>query len=530
MISKPVSASGAAAAIGKAGRGWPLVFPALFLGGVWWALFNQVSPDWSLTPQYSYGWFMPPLAGWVAWQRWRRRPAPGGPPARRFVASASVVLLLTLGPILWLRAGNRDWRLIHWALASEASLLSLVVILWSGGWPWARHFLFAVAFPLMAVPWPSWLEDGLIQHMMRTVAGVAVFALQVFNVPAEARGAIIALPVGPVGVDEACSGIQSFQAALVVAAFLGEHYGCLVSERLLLAVFAALWAFFLNIVRAGFLATVANAGGLRAVDRWHDTAGYLVLGLCYAGVFGFAALWAAWAGATTPHRILVRPPPGRRLPWIFGVAGCLWLLAVQGGTHWWFGRFETAVAGAPRWSFHFSNLPPGESRTYSNRERNLLRSDEAEGRVWTDGAGRRWEVNVFRWELGNAGADNARHHRPTICLPDAGFRLESTPAPWVFSAGRARLLIHQYRFESGGDNLDSFYCLWDALDRPGYAEPGGDWDPANWSAKARLAHALEGRRGGGLTMINAGVFGARTADEAGEAFRKILSAAIVPQN
>lgn len=508
-----------------------LALPWGAAAAVWLVLFRQISPEWTSTPQYSYGWFVPLLAAWTGWQRWRSRPEPGPAPAPSLLGGLFVAGLLALGPVLWVQAGNRDWRLVGWALALDAIGLSLLAVAWCGGWRWARHFLFPLLFPLVAAPWPSTIESPLTQNMMKVVASAAAGALQLGGVPAASSGNLIMLPSGPVGVDEACSGIQSFQGSVMVAFFLGEYFAFFASERLLLVLFAAALAFVGNMLRAGFLAAMAHRGGPAAVDWWHDPAGYALMLLCYAGIFLFADRWARTGEGEPPEEAVVARPPttvrGRLAPAALSAATLCWLAAVCVATEWWYRRGE-AGARLRGWVLNLDEPSLGRVRDFSERERTLLRYDTSAGREWDDPQGRHWAVNFFRWELGNAGADNARFHRPTLCLSSTGYDLDGAEPNWTFEKDGVRLTIRQFHFHSGDHVLDSFYCLWDPMARPGYSDPTGDWDPSSWSASARIANVLAGRRGGELQMINAGVYGAASPAEATAAFRDLLNRLVVP--
>jgi exosortase len=499
--------------------------PVAALGLVWLVVFRQFVPDWNLTPQYSYGWFVPVLAGWAGWQRWLNRPRPVVSSGAAWIPALMAVVLAGLGPILWLQAGNRDWRLVGVLLIGDAVVLTLLTLAWCGGWGWARHFLFPVVFPVVAAPWPTTIEAPLIQGMMRLVANLASAAMQLAGVAASAKGNLILLPEGPVGVDEACSGIQSFQGSVMVALFLGEYFSFLAPERILLVVFSAALAFAGNVARALFLSSQVHASGLGAVDRWHDPAGYALMVFCYAGIFGFAAWWARGGDAD----LQPAPPadPHRPLPAAVFAAGALWVLAALGGTEWWYRRTEPS-AKAPGWSVRLDGDAFGKSRDYTERERTMMRYDDALGRDWDDNLGRHWTFNYFRWELGNAAADNARFHRPTICLAASGYEEDGSEPSWSFEKGGVKLTVRQFRFKGGDRSLDSFYCLWDPQGRPGYSDPTGEWDPAQWSAGARVRNAISGRRGGELQMLNVGVFGAASPQEAAAAFRDLLEKVIEP--
>ena len=60
---------------------WPFF---VALAAVWGWLFYVPSGEWEANQQYSHGWFIPLLAGWIFWQRWAERPE--GCPARSHIS------------------------------------------------------------------------------------------------------------------------------------------------------------------------------------------------------------------------------------------------------------------------------------------------------------------------------------------------------------------------------------------------------------------------------------------------------------
>lgn len=196
-------------------------------------------------------------------------------------------------------------------------------------------------------------------------------------------------------------------------------------------------------------------------------------------------------------------------------------------TPWWCRRGEVAFVPSKPWTVRLDEGPGTTPREFSERERTLLRYNDAFGRRWDDSAGRRWTMNFIRWDTGNAVADNAKYHRPTICLVDIGHVLDSTALVRVVTVNGAASPIRRYRFIRGSRSLDSFYCLWDELGRPRATDLSDNWDPANGSARARLLDVLAARRGGGIQLLDTSVFGA--ASPAAAEFGRVLARVVVPR-
>ena len=120
-------------------------------GALWMGLFNQLRVEWTINPQYSYGWGVPFLAAYLFWNRWKDRPQPqNGAWNRRFIVAAGF-LALSLFPIRLVQEANPDWRLVSWAYSLVAVSLTLAAIWLSSGWGWGgilcRWLLFCWLFP-----------------------------------------------------------------------------------------------------------------------------------------------------------------------------------------------------------------------------------------------------------------------------------------------------------------------------------------------------------------------------------------------
>src|SRR5262249_37783771 len=92
------------------------------------------------------------------------------------------------------------------------------------------------------------------------------------------------------GVDEACCGIRSFQAVLMLSIFFGAFYRLQICWRLGLVVIGVVLAFAFNAVRTTVLASVVANKGMNAIAAWHDPAGLIIPVACFGGLGGIALL------------------------------------------------------------------------------------------------------------------------------------------------------------------------------------------------------------------------------------------------
>src|SRR6266478_4384635 len=352
---------------------------SVLLGGLLLAalrinLCKQLSGEWLVNEQYNYGWFVPFFVLYLFWLRWRDQPSPS-PPSKTlfpwiFIGVPSLFLLL---PIRFFEIGTPEWRPLGWIHTASVAGLTLLCIWSAGGKPWLRHFAFPVAFFFVAVPWVTPIEVPIIQGLMRVVAAVAAETVTLFGIPTQLEGNLIRVSSGLVGVNEACSGVRSLQTALMIGLLFGELKRLLIWRRFVLVAGAIAIALAANLCRAVFLVWIAATENISQVSRWHNVAGYTIVGLVFIGTLGLAYLLgrkkpfdAVVAGVPPatleqlqPTRLPLQSPVD---PWSFRTS-CLvfalcWIVAVELGAHFWYRVHETNLVATTRWNVRWPKASP----------------------------------------------------------------------------------------------------------------------------------------------------------------------------
>jgi exosortase len=251
-------------------------------------VISRLRFEWSINPLYGYGWAVPFLAAYIFWRRSQNAPPPSPRTTSGFWIVALIISALLLIPVRLVQEANPDWRLLSWTMAISAVVISAAGVYLAGGRSWLRHFAFPILFFLVAVPWPTGLEQIVIQGLMRIDALINVEVLTAIGVPAVQLGNVIEVGSGFVGIDEACTGIRSLQATFMVSLFLGEFYGFPVLRRVILVVAGAFLAFLCNLVRTFLLVYLGAEHGFQAIKTWHDPAGYTILTICLLGLWALS--------------------------------------------------------------------------------------------------------------------------------------------------------------------------------------------------------------------------------------------------
>ena len=500
--------------------GW--LIPIVVFGLLWFELINQLKPEWWLNPQYNYGLIVPLLALYLFWKRWRVRPTPTPPAATAFPIPFILLCAALALPIRFLAEANPEWRLLSWLFALVVVTISLLFLYIVGGRVWVRHFAFPVLFFLVAVPWPVRIEQVVIQDLMRIVTAINVTFLQLAAVPALQHGNVIEVGTGFIGIEEACSGVRSLQATLMVSLFLGELYYFTASRRLILVVIGALLAFVCNVVRTAILVWAGATSGSKSIEAWHDPAGLTILMACLLGLWVASLIMQRRGNASPIARSIDNQRARIQLNWSLLGALAIWLLLVELGVQIWYRSHHTLIGSrwVVRWpesESHYKQVPVAPSAE------TLLRYNEGGGAAWEGPDGRQWMMYFFQWLPGRTAARFVKIHRPDICLPASGRTMERDNGLRMLAVNGVTLPVRSYRFDDRGVPLHVFYCYWDA--RSSYENIAAA-ESEDWSPRGRLRAALQGRREIGAQMLEIAVWGYQDDGEASEALARELSQVI----
>ena len=509
------------------------ILPLIVLGALWFILCRQLSGEWSLNEQYNYGWFVPFFALYLFWLRWQDRPRIEIRKRQAVTLLLAIPALLLLLPIRLFEIGNPDWRPLGWIHTDSVATLTLLYIWSVGGKPWLRHFAFPIAFFFVAVPWVDPIETPIVQGLMRIVAAVAAETLTLFGIPAQLQGSLIRVSGGLVGVNEACSGVRSFQTSLMIGLLFGELKRLSILRRVLLVAGAAAIALVANFLRAFILVWIAATKGVPEITRWHDIAGYTIVGAVFLGALGLATLLGRSKGQVRKSQLekedgAPRNEPVRERSFLlsnfyfpgfsFAVA-LIWIVAVEVSATEWYRAHESDLLASTAWEVRWPETAPNFHELKIDEEaRHILRFDWGYAASWAWPAVRLPQtmspsssgpitcvLYFFRWNPGRNSALLANLHRPDVCLPSVGWRqvADSGVRNYQVNASFALPFRHfEFQHASVGGRspqvAHAFYCLWeDRADNgssPGSKLPQMAGGRSAWTRTERIHTVLEGRR------------------------------------
>jgi exosortase len=546
---------------------------AWLAGGVlvllWAYAVYRLGTLWHSNADYAYGWFVPLLCLALFWERWKTRP-PRDPLG---VSTGPMILwgllALTLMPSCLFLEVIPAWRFAGWAFAGAVIGITFCALYLIGGRCWVHHFAFAVLFFVIAVPWPTRLEVPLITKLSHLNAALSTWAVNWLGTPAIRNGVVIQTGAGMVGIDEACSGIRSFQAAVMVALFLGELFRYGLFRRLFLLLCGAGLAFGCNVVRTSYLVRVCDQKGKAAVNLYHDPAGFTILGITLAGLLVLTWLFrprkspeaqpaskdqpesaaelevkSRWSeGVTQPSGVAVEPRAergrqGESRQSNVGLTAALvctllWVLAVEVEIEVWFRPTENRAASKGTWSLQWPTQQPGFLQPpIADSVRNMLKYDEGTRAEWREANGRPWQVYYLRWLPAHSryravdASEQAQGHRPDVCLELAGMALQKNFGSQLRQIKGVSVLTNLEKFSDRGRPLHVMTCYWE----PDAASLG--YQPANPPSTANALrnawHALQTHDRGRneKCVVKIAVWGMETDEEAEAAINEFLQRAV----
>lgn len=487
----------------------------------WFAVIRIVQSDWRIDPQYSYGLIVPFLV--IGLLLKRREDCPPatllGGWAKLVTGGILLASSLLLAGIIPLAEANPDWRPLGLGAGLAAVCLTLCLITFRGGIPWLANYVFAVSFFLIAVPWPRNFEQSVMSTLMSWNAATTVEILHWCGYEALRQGNLIVIPVGVLGIEEACSGIRSLQSGLMVALFFGEVFRLSVVRRfalLLAALFAALLG---NILRSSFLSILASRQGMTAVPAWHDAAGFMVLLMTFAIIFVLAYLWRTKnSDRSRVHESggcisAVGTAPTVLLAFVVSL-----LIVPLIATEAWFRLHDLPSGSFWGWTIDQRVRKPGVAQVcVPPATLRMLFHPDGFSEKWVGSAGELGQVFVFQWPAGRTALQSVQMHSPEVCLSSMGMHLEKRLSDFDIGNTASGLRLHAWLFSQQGHPVYVFHSIFEQDDGPAGSTTATDQAPLSRFENLRL-----GKRNRGQRMVEVAFWNLQDENEAKAALSRYL--------
>ncbi len=257
-----------------------LVFLLAF-GLLYWNTIYEMVMEWYIDPNYSHGFLIPIISGYLLWQRKDNLKSV-------VINSTNLGLIIVIIGLCVYLVGN---------VAGESFTMRismLVVIAGTILFTCGKRIFKAVSFPfsylIFMIPLPFILYDSLAFPLKLLVSKYSVGFLKLIGIPVLREGNIIYLVNTTLQVADACSGLRSIISLLALSTALASLTQMGLIKKVILVALAVPIAVFVNCIRVigtGILAIKYGAGV--AEGFYHEFAGLGVFGIAM-GILILAAI------------------------------------------------------------------------------------------------------------------------------------------------------------------------------------------------------------------------------------------------
>ena len=255
------------------------LLPVAAFIGLYWQVFMKLINDWNVDPNYSHGYFIPFLAGFMIWLQKENLKKAVKKPANWGVAIIALGLLQFI--VSWV--GSE-----YFLQGSSMILVLLGSIIYLWGWKVALLCLVPVAYLIFMVPLPAIIWNKLAFPLALFASKISADIASGMGLTILREGNILTLPNITLQVADACSGLRSLTTMLALSAFVAfiSDYGT--NKKWILFLAGVPIALLSNIIRLTATAFMARHMGASAAHGFiHEFSGWAVFILGLGMLLGF---------------------------------------------------------------------------------------------------------------------------------------------------------------------------------------------------------------------------------------------------
>ncbi len=484
---------------------------------------------WNESPDLGHGCALPWLIGWLLWER---RAAVVALQTGRLPWYAWLGLAGLAGGVLFVRLLLGAYPLLPmalWVLGLMFVAFALSATALIGGAKAVPALAVPVVLVLTGLPWPSAVENAVILPLRELLTTITVEILNIAGVPSLADGTVIQIPGGTVGVDEACGGMRSLQASIMIAMFVGEAAWLHWRRRLALLGLAVATAVMGNLFRVGLLTCAAHTGGEARLHAWHDPVGYLALICTLLVVGGLGWRWGGRAALLEPSSSgnwSQAPRVGKgKLAW--AVTALVIVALIELFVRHWYGAKTETLAEQPEWRVAWPVHADGfHEDPLGKTGQELLRADEYAAASWKTLDGDARSAYFIEWRTGQKARFLPLLHNPEVCLSMMGSKLLGRFDMPPVRAGRFALPFTGYEFSREGQVSHVFSILWDMDEARAFVPPAA---VNGWMAefRSRWTDVMARRARVRVEACTYQVIGATSREDAEAKFRREMEGGFI---
>jgi exosortase D (VPLPA-CTERM-specific) len=436
---------------------------------------------WTVQEEYSHGFLIPVIVGWLLW-------------SRRDALLASVGRPSWSGPALILLAAVMHivGKLSALYVLSQVGFVIILmgIVLGLGGYSLLKVTFIPIVFLLFAIPLPYFIDAVLSYRLQLISSQLGTFFIRLLQIPVYLEGNVIDLGVYKLQVVDACSGLRYLYPLMSLGFLAAYLFQAPLWQRALVFLSTIPITILMNSLRIGLVGVLVDHWGPQDADGFlHMFEGWIIFLAC-AGVLVAEMTLLAWlqsgkgffevfyppkVEATLPRgqttQLLSRPP----------LVSCFALICAVGlATYFVSARHEilpehTPFAAFPSdlgaWRGKTSSLDPQIEHGLGLTDYILSDYAKADGR----------QVNLYVAYYASQRS-GLSPHSPSVCIPGNGWQITdfertsftnnnssiSLPLNRVVIARGSNKQLVYYWFEERGmtianEYISKLYLLRDAM-------------------------------------------------------------------
>lgn len=258
------------------------ILMAVILSLLYWDVGLGLVESWQQYEEYSHGYFLPIIAGYLFWQR------------KEQIEGNEILTPSWLGTVIALLALVIFFVGVasHIVYAERISFILLLTGLSVARFGFRIIPIVFVPFLLifLSYPLPFFINAELTSGMQLISSELGVLVIRLFNVPVYLEGNIIDLGTYKLQVVEACSGLRYMYPLLSLSLILAFFFRVVMWKRVLIFVSAIPITIVMNSVRIGIIGMLVEYFGIEAAEGFlHDFEGWVIFLVCF--FFLYLEMW-----------------------------------------------------------------------------------------------------------------------------------------------------------------------------------------------------------------------------------------------
>lgn len=266
-------------------RFFPLILPVLGFTVLYHQVIYNLVLDWMRDDNYSHGFLIPVISGYLIWMNRHRITAIPIRPA----GIGLFLLLASLGFYLVTDIGAEQFTMRFSML-----LVIMSAVIYMAGWQMGKALLFPVAYLIFMIPLPAIIWNQIAFPLKLFATKLSVGAIQILGITVFREGNIIHLTSTTLEVVDACSGLRSLTSLLALSAAFALITDHTRAKQWILFFSAVPIAIFVNIVRLTITAALASRYGEQVAQGFlHEASGIVIFFLALILLYAFHRLLGA---------------------------------------------------------------------------------------------------------------------------------------------------------------------------------------------------------------------------------------------